>query len=257
MLQALLLLATFVTASATAPASTDPSTNQAGFRLVWQDDFDGPLDTTKWTALDGYVQTQYDLNCYMADDVSTENGNLVLRTRINPTVCVAGGYNPLQTTQSYKYTSGKVDTVGKFSVRNGRIEMNAKLPPPTFRVWPAGWSISDKNNRDQGKCWPLATESASVCVEGSQPRATGTHPHAPHHPLQSTCTRSPAASFTRARASAETHYARAIIGAASASTTSAATTRVASRRVTSTTRIAFTRTASSGTIRTLRGTLMV
>lgn len=105
---------------------------------------------------------RYDLNCYMADDVSTENGNLVLRTRINPTVCVAGGYNPLQTTQSYKYTSGKVDTVGKFSVRNGRIEMNAKLPPPTFRVWPAGWSISDKNNRDQGKCWPLATESASV-----------------------------------------------------------------------------------------------
>lgn len=58
MLQALLLLASFVAASANAPASTDPSTNQAGYVLVWQDDFDGPLDTTKWTALDSYVQTQ-------------------------------------------------------------------------------------------------------------------------------------------------------------------------------------------------------
>ena len=116
------------------------------------------LQTTTWTALNGYVQTQYDLVCYMADDSYTEYGNLVIRTRVNPTTCVAGGSNPSQVTQTYKYTSGMVDTVGKRSVRNGRIEMNAKLPLPTFRVWPAGWAISTASNRDMGKCWPLSTE---------------------------------------------------------------------------------------------------
>ena len=54
--------------------------------------------------------------------------------------------------------SGWVDTNSKLSVRDGRVEVRALLPPPTFRVWPSSFLISDKNNRDTGLCWPLSTE---------------------------------------------------------------------------------------------------
>lgn len=153
------MLAILLALASGALASVPATNTRDGFTLVFEDDFLGTtLDTTKWTALNGYVQTQYDAACYMADEVYVEGGNLVIRTRLNPTTCVVGGYNPARTTQVYPYTSGKVDTQNKFSVRNGRIEINAKLPPPTFKVWPAGWSISEKNNRDTGTCWPLSTE---------------------------------------------------------------------------------------------------
>ena len=52
----------------------------------------------------------------------------------------------------------RVDTNGRLSVANGRVEVRALLPPPTFRVWPSSFVISDKNRRDTGECWPLTTE---------------------------------------------------------------------------------------------------
>lgn len=51
-----------------------------------------------------------------------------------------------------------MDTLGKLSLVNGRMEISARLPPPTFRSWPAGWLISEANRRDAGLCWPLAPE---------------------------------------------------------------------------------------------------
>jgi hypothetical protein len=130
-LAALLLSSLASVALASLPAYAA----KPGFALRFEDDFAGPfLDTTYWTALDGYVQTQYDLVCYMADDVSVADSNLVIRTRVNTQTCITGGFNPALTTTTYGYTSGFVDTVGKLSVRNGRIEINAKLPEPTFRV---------------------------------------------------------------------------------------------------------------------------
>ena len=53
MLLIVLLLGSLGAARARAPPLVDPP----GFRLVFEDDFDGAtLDTTKWTALDRYVQ---------------------------------------------------------------------------------------------------------------------------------------------------------------------------------------------------------
>jgi hypothetical protein len=98
---------------------------------------------------DGYVHTQFDLVCYEASEAFVENGNLVLRTRALSVVC--GGKN-------FSWVSGWVDTNGRLSVRDGKVEVRALLPPPTFRVWPASFLISEKNNRDTGECWPTTTE---------------------------------------------------------------------------------------------------
>ena len=98
---------------------------------------------------DGYVHTQFDLVCYVASEAFVENGNLVLRTRALSVEC--GGRN-------FSWVSGWVDTNGRLSVRDGKVEVRALLPPPTFRVWPASFLISEKNNRDTGECWPTTTE---------------------------------------------------------------------------------------------------
>ena len=98
---------------------------------------------------DGYVHTQFDLVCYEASEAFVENGNLVLRTRALSVEC--GGRN-------FSWVSGWVDTNGRLSVRDGKVEVRALLPPPTFRVWPASFLISEKNNRDTGQCWPTTTE---------------------------------------------------------------------------------------------------
>ena len=98
---------------------------------------------------DGYVHTQFDLVCYEASEAFVENGNLVLRTRALSVEC--GGKN-------FSWISGWVDTNGRLSVRDGKVEVRALLPPPTFRVWPASFLISEKNNRDTGQCWPTTTE---------------------------------------------------------------------------------------------------
>ena len=95
------------------------------------------------------MHTQWDLVCYEASEAYVENGNLVLRTRAQNVEC--GG-------KPFSYVSGWVDTLGKLSVRDGKVEVNAKLPPPTFRIWPSSFLISEENNRDTGKCWPVATE---------------------------------------------------------------------------------------------------
>lgn len=81
-----------------------PAPQYPGLRLVYEDDFNGPLNYGVFNALDGYVQTQWDLVCYKSDDAYTENGNLVLRTRRRDAFCNG---------KQYQYTSGWVDTLDK------------------------------------------------------------------------------------------------------------------------------------------------
>ena len=154
MLLIALLLGSLGAARARAPPLVEPP----GFKLVFFDDFDGAtLDTTKWTALDRYVQTPWDEVCYLASEVTTSNSLLTIRTRklAEPVECVNGGAE--KTLKSFGSASGFVDTVGKFSVRDGRIEINAQLPPPTHRIWPAGWVRCARKNAARPPVAPTAT----------------------------------------------------------------------------------------------------
>ena len=95
------------------------------------------------------MHTPWDIVCYTGTEAFVEEGNLVIRTRQQDVVCDG---------KLFSYVSGWVDTQDKLSVRNGRVEVNARLPPPTFRVWPSSFLLSELNVKDTKKCWPLATE---------------------------------------------------------------------------------------------------
>ncbi len=117
--------------SAWAPAETD----LPGWHLVWSDEFDGDtVDTTKWRIEDAALIKNNELQYYAPDDVYVEDGRLVLRSQRRP----MGGR---------QYTSGLVDTRGKFAQAFGRIEIRAKLPK-TQGMWPAHWMLPDDGS------WP-------------------------------------------------------------------------------------------------------
>jgi beta-glucanase (GH16 family) len=110
----------------------------AGFSLVWSDEFNGSgLDLTKWApdigdgcpSLCGWGNNE--LQYYRAENVSVSGGNLVITTL----------------SQSYggrSYTSGKVTTRNLHSFLYGRIEMRAKIPTGGG-MWPAFWMMPQDN----------------------------------------------------------------------------------------------------------------
>jgi beta-glucanase (GH16 family) len=107
----------------------------APWTVIWQDQFGGgAVDTTKWNIVDGHTGGNNELNYYAPDDVYVSNGNLVLRSQ-------ARSY------AGYSFTSGQVNTYGRFSPVYGRIEVRAKLPWGQG-FWPAHWMMA------AGGGWP-------------------------------------------------------------------------------------------------------
>ncbi|HUP89516.1 MAG TPA: glycoside hydrolase family 16 protein [Longimicrobiales bacterium] len=100
--------------------------NVKGWTLVWSDEFNGTkLDTTKWNVLTREQSKHDELQFYLPDEVYLEQGHLRIRSRIRD-------YG------SMKYTSGRLDTSGKFSPVYGRFEIRGKMPNGKG-MWPAYW----------------------------------------------------------------------------------------------------------------------
>jgi beta-glucanase (GH16 family) len=96
------------------------------WKLIWQDKFSGRrLDTTKWNVLIRENSKHNELQYYVPDEVFVENGLLRIRSRVRK-------YG------SKEYTSGRLDTKGKFAPIYGRFEIRAKLPNGKG-LWPAHW----------------------------------------------------------------------------------------------------------------------
>jgi len=101
--------------------------------LVFEDTFDGPLNTTKW-----HVQEGVHLHgVYAADNAFTANGSLVLRT-------VARN----QTIDGVRYfvASGAVDTSGSLALQYGAWEARLRLPDVAsttgFRLHSSMWLVN-------------------------------------------------------------------------------------------------------------------
>lgn len=119
-----------------------------GWRLLWSDEFDGPaVDPSKWAIEDAALVKNNEVQYYAPDEVYIEDGCLVLRSR-------------KRSTGNREFTSGLVETRGKFSLAFGRIEIRAKLPR-TQGLWPAHWMLPDNGS------WPPEIDIME-CV-GSQP----------------------------------------------------------------------------------------
>lgn len=117
---------------------------------IWSDEFDGPaVDTSKWRVEDAALVKNNERQYYAPDDVYIENGNLVLRSQ-------------KRAMGDREYTSGLVESKGKFSFLYGRVDIRAKLPRGQG-LWPAHWMLPADG------AWPPEIDIMEIV--GSQPEA--------------------------------------------------------------------------------------
>jgi len=127
-----------------APPTTVP--NPSGWDLAWSDEFNGSsLDGGKW----GFDYSTFgdgnkELACMTSsrENVEVSSGTLKIRAHKEP-----GGYPCYNETRKSEfpngrpYTSGAINSSGKFNTANARFEMRAKLPAGKG-FWPAFWMTS-------------------------------------------------------------------------------------------------------------------
>ena len=118
----------------------------SGWKLVWRDEFNGKkLDPKKWNVLLRENSKHNELQYYVPDEVYLQEGCLRLRSRVRDF-------------GSKHYTSGRLDTRGKFTPIYGRFEIRARLPGHKG-LWPAHWLYPQ--NRDWGMEYLMAEAVAS------------------------------------------------------------------------------------------------
>ena len=133
--------------------------DEASWRLVWSDEFDGPAgqlpDPNNW-AFDigtdwGNAQLEYDTD--RPDNVSLDgNGNLAITARRESYLGSA-------------YTSGRIKTQGLFEQAFGRFEARIQLPTGQG-IWPAFWMLGN----DIGAVdWPACGEIDIMEYRGQEP----------------------------------------------------------------------------------------
>ena len=109
-----------------AGASTTP--RAIAYQLVWSDEFNGTsLNTGNWNIDVGNPGVNSEQEYYQASNVTETGGNLVITAQ-------------QQSVAGQPYTSGKIETSGKFSTTYGRIEARMALPMVTG-TWPAFWML--------------------------------------------------------------------------------------------------------------------
>jgi beta-glucanase (GH16 family) len=135
-----------------------------GYRLAWSDEFSGTkLDTYVWNqeignGNGGWGNNELEYYTDSPKNTFVSNGNLIIEAR-------------KEAMNSYEYTSGRMTTQGKKSVRFGRIDIRAKLPVGKG-LWPALWMLGININ---SVGWPECGEIDIMELIGTYPgRVTGT-----------------------------------------------------------------------------------
>ncbi|MEZ4386463.1 MAG: glycoside hydrolase family 16 protein [Candidatus Krumholzibacteriia bacterium] len=140
--------------------------------LVWQDEFDGPVDQspdpTKWgydvgNGDGGWGNQQLEFDTARPENVSLDGaGNLRIIAREED-------YN------GFSYTSARIKTQGKFSRAYGRFEARIQLPVGRG-IWPAFWLLGD-NIGTVG--WPQCGEIDIMEYRGQLPSVANGALHGP------------------------------------------------------------------------------
>ncbi len=138
MLLVLLLCAVTVAAGCVRAGATA----SADWKLVWQDGFDS-LDPRHWNVQNLPSARNQEWQYYRPQNVTVSGGRLMLTSQRDTPV------------GDRTFTSGAVDTYGKFSFTYGRVEIDAKLPTMGPGVWPALWMLEDGCHPSGHPCpWP-------------------------------------------------------------------------------------------------------
>lgn len=133
--------------------------------LVWQDEFSAAsLDEQNWTFeigdgcpnLCGWGNEE--LQYYREDNVLVENGLLVIEAR-------------KERFSDSDYTSSRIITKDKASIRYGRVDIRAKMPDGQG-IWPALWMLGQ--NIDEVS-WPACGEIDIMEMKGGEGRENTVH----------------------------------------------------------------------------------
>lgn len=162
MLTSVLALAA-ATLSATNYSVNEPMHAPAG-PPSWSDEFNGTsLDRSKWsfdTSRNklGWYNGEQQYYSTAHSNIRVQNGDLVLEARHNPLELKDNGDWGGQ-----QYSSAKITTQGKFSLRYGFVEVRAKLPCARG-TWPAIWMMPVEKVE-----WPKGGEIDIMEQVGSEP----------------------------------------------------------------------------------------
>lgn len=135
------------------PITTPVRTKTKDWTLRWNEDFE-TLDPSRWSldTGDGCPDLcqwgKRALQRFSTDNVSLRNGALVLQARNN----------------AQGWTSGQIQTRGKFQFRYGRIEIDARLPGK-----PGAWSLLSLQGDSAGRVWPKAGAMDIAGLWGNRP----------------------------------------------------------------------------------------
>ena len=102
-------------------------------QLSWADEFDGDaVDARRWKVRD-HTKLSFDQAIIRSRNVSVRDGSLVIEAR-------------RESLRGRDFTTGYLDTIGRFSQRHGRWEIRARLPVEAGAsrgMWPAFWLRAD------------------------------------------------------------------------------------------------------------------
>ena len=135
----------------------------SGWKMIWNDEFTGStLDTSKWGYEEGFLLDENDINTagwgnqelewYTRNNVAVKDGTLNINMKKDSKVFTEKDDPSKKATA--QYSSGKITTKDKFSVKYGRVDFRAKMPTGVG-VWPAMWMLS---NDGRYGSWPLSGE---------------------------------------------------------------------------------------------------
>ncbi|WP_165984350.1 discoidin domain-containing protein [Streptomyces sp. YIM 98790] len=161
------------------PLPPDPA---EPLELVWSDEFDAPAgtipDQSKWTADSGVGQNN-ELQYYTENENARHDGdgNLVIEARREVTPGTTCPRDPLSGSTTCQYTSGRINTHGRFDFTYGRVEARIKVSS-TQGHWPAFWMLGS-SFFDEGRPWPYCGEIDIMEHIGSEPGRTHSTLHAP------------------------------------------------------------------------------
>ncbi|MDR3724659.1 MAG: glycoside hydrolase family 16 protein [Terracidiphilus sp.] len=124
--------------TATNLAGQTPAKKAAPAKLVWADEFNGTEgsgpDTAKWTAIEdgsGFGNNELEYYTPRAVNAHVEKGKLLLTARKETYTGKNGDKS---------YSSGRIESRGKFELQYGRVEARLKLPKGQG-IWPAFWML--------------------------------------------------------------------------------------------------------------------
>jgi beta-glucanase (GH16 family) len=151
-------------------------------RLAWSDEFNGANgatpDPAKWTPEIG-PGVNNELQYYTNNNNARMDGagNLVIQARREVTPGSSCPPDPLSGgSTTCQYTSGRLNTAGKFDFTYGRVEARIRVSSGQG-LWPAFWMLG--SNFFQGRPWPACGEIDILEHVGKEPNNVYSTLHAP------------------------------------------------------------------------------